>query len=95
MKTKLRPIALAYIDSDLEEGERIEVQLRGKTVDAIIMERNLTGEAPPYARPLFVEEPKPSQQPRRSLYDFGFSACGAGGCKHIVAAESNLPSHSF
>ncbi len=66
---KLRPIALAYIDSDLEDGEKVEVQLRGKTIDATIMERNLTGEAPPYARPLFVEEAKPSQQPRRPLYD--------------------------
>jgi aminomethyltransferase len=67
---KLRPIALAYIDSDLEDGEKVEVQHRGKTFDAVIMERNLTGEAPPYARPLFVEKARQSQQPRRGLYDF-------------------------
>jgi aminomethyltransferase len=66
---KLRPIALAYIDSDLEDGERVEIQHRGKTFDAIIMERNLSGEAPPYAKPLFVEEGKPSRRPRRALND--------------------------
>ena len=50
----MRAIALAYIDSDLEEGDRVEIQQRGKTLEGIVVERHLSGEAPPYARPLLI-----------------------------------------
>ncbi len=53
---KMRPIALAYLDADLEEGQKMEIQHRGKSFEAVIVERHLSGEAPPYARPVFVEE---------------------------------------
>ena len=45
----MRPIALAYIDADLEEGQKIEIPQRGKAIEGIIVERHLSGEAPPYA----------------------------------------------
>lgn len=52
----MRAIALAYIDSDFEAGQRIEVQQRGKKIEGIIVEKHLSGEAPPYARPILYQE---------------------------------------
>ena len=49
-----RAIALAYIDSDLEMGDKVEIDLRGRPVEGIVVERFLSGEAPPYARPIFI-----------------------------------------
>ena len=49
-----RAIALAYIDSDLEPGDRVEIDQRGRPLEGIVVERFLSGEAPPYARPIFV-----------------------------------------
>jgi aminomethyltransferase len=66
---KMRSIALAYIDSDLKEGQRIEILHRGKKFEAIIVERHLSGEAPPYAHPILIEGPKKIQVPTGSLKD--------------------------
>ncbi|MGQ9508916.1 MAG: glycine cleavage system aminomethyltransferase GcvT [Thermodesulfobacteriota bacterium] len=55
----MRAIALAYVDSELEEGNRIEILQRGKLLEGLIVERHLSGEAPPYAHPILVHEKKP------------------------------------
>ncbi|MBM4348203.1 MAG: glycine cleavage system protein T, partial [Deltaproteobacteria bacterium] len=52
----MRAIALAYIDSDFEDDQRIEIQQRGKAIEGIIVEKHLSGEAPPYARPILYQE---------------------------------------
>jgi aminomethyltransferase len=54
---KMRPIGLAYLDSDLEEGQKIEIRHRGKAIEGLIMETNLSAEAPPYAHPVFAQKP--------------------------------------
>jgi aminomethyltransferase len=54
----MRSIALAYIDSDLKEGQRIEILHRGKKFEGVIVERHLSTEAPPYAHPILIEEAK-------------------------------------
>jgi len=64
---KMRSIALAYIDVDLKEGQRIEILQRGKRFGGVIVERHLSAEAPPYARPIFLEEPKKREVPAGSL----------------------------
>ena len=64
---KMRPIALAYIDADLREGQGLEILQRAKRLEGIIVERHLSGEAPPYARPFLIEEPKKKEVPTGSL----------------------------
>jgi aminomethyltransferase len=64
---KRRSIALTYIDAELKEGQRIEVLSRGKKMEGVVVERHLSGEAPPYARPILVEELKKKEVPRGSL----------------------------
>ncbi len=66
---KMRSIALAYIHSDLKEGQRIEILHRGKKFEAIIVERHLSTEAPPYAHPILIEEPKKIHVPTGTLKD--------------------------
>jgi aminomethyltransferase len=48
-----RTIGLAYIDSEIEENQKIIVKSKGRTLEGIIVERHLGSEAPPYARPIF------------------------------------------
>ena len=52
----MRPIALAYLDADLKEGKEVEIRQRGRSLKALLVERHLAGEAPPYARPILAEE---------------------------------------
>jgi aminomethyltransferase len=66
---KMRSIALAYIDADLKEGQRIEILHRGKTFGGVIVERHLSGEAPPYAHPILIQEPKKKPVPVGNLKD--------------------------
>ena len=51
-----RAICLAYLDADLKEGQRTKVVIRNKVADGVIVDRYIGSEAPPYARPLLVEE---------------------------------------
>jgi len=64
---KMRPIALAYIDADLKEGQGLEILQRAKRLEGMIVERHLSGEAPPYARPFLIEGPKKKEVPTGSL----------------------------
>jgi len=66
---RMRSIGLAYIDSDLEEGQKIEISYRGKRVEGVIVERHLSSEAPPYAHPTLIQEPKKIHAPVGSLKD--------------------------
>lgn len=64
---RMRAIGLAYVDFDLKEGQKIEVHHRGKKLEAVIVERHLTGEAPPYAHPVLIKELKRKEVPKGSL----------------------------
>jgi aminomethyltransferase len=65
----MRAIALAYLDADLEEGQKIKIQQRGKTFEALIVDRNLSSEAPPYAHPILIQEMKIKKEPEKNLKD--------------------------
>ncbi|MBI5443538.1 MAG: glycine cleavage system protein T, partial [Deltaproteobacteria bacterium] len=51
---RLRSIALAYVDSDLVWDDRVTVEVRGKLLEAVIVEYHLRSDAPPEARPVLV-----------------------------------------
>jgi aminomethyltransferase len=64
----MRAIGLAYIHSEFEEGDRIEILHRGKPFEGVVADRHLSTEAPPYARPILIQEKKPKKpEPMRSL----------------------------
>jgi aminomethyltransferase len=63
-----RAVALAYIDAALEEDQPVRILSRGKFLNAQVVKRLLTAEAPPYARPIYVEEPvAPKPGPKKPL----------------------------
>ena len=66
---RMRPIGLAYVDSNLDEEQKIEIRYRGKTVQGLIVEKNLSSEAPPYAHPLFALQKSVKKRGERSLKD--------------------------
>jgi len=66
---RMRSIALAYIDSDLKEGQRVEILHRGKKFEGVIVKRHLSSEAPPYAHPILIQEPKKKPVPVGNLKD--------------------------
>jgi aminomethyltransferase len=64
----MRAIALAYLDSDLREGQKIQIRQRGRSWEGLLVRRHLSGEAPPYARPILatpaesrLKEPEPAR----------------------------------
>ncbi|MBI4495354.1 MAG: glycine cleavage system aminomethyltransferase GcvT [Deltaproteobacteria bacterium] len=53
-----RAIALAYLDAALPFGQPVRILSRGKFLPGLVVKRNLSSEAAPYARPI-LEEPAP------------------------------------
>jgi aminomethyltransferase len=63
-----RAIALAYIDAAIEEDQPVRILSRGKFLNAQVVKRLLSPEAPPYARPIYVEQPvAPQPGPKKPL----------------------------
>jgi aminomethyltransferase len=56
----MRAIALALLDSNLIEGDEVEVDIRGKRVPGLAVPYHLRSEAPPYARPITCHEVSPT-----------------------------------
>jgi aminomethyltransferase len=48
----LRSICLGYLDSDIVVDERLEIEIRGKRVDAVVVPYHMRTDAPPYCRPI-------------------------------------------
>ena len=55
-ESSMRAICLVYLDADLKKGQRTKVAIRNKVADGVIVNRHMGSEAPPYARPLLIEE---------------------------------------
>jgi aminomethyltransferase len=53
---QMRAIGLALMDSDLVEGDEIQVEIRGKKVNAVIVPYFLRNEAPPYSWPIKYDQ---------------------------------------
>ena len=51
-KSAMRAIGLAYIAGDVLDEDRVEVDVRGRRIAAVIPPYHLRADAPPYARPI-------------------------------------------
>lgn len=56
-----RGICLALLDSDLCEGDEVDVDIRGKSVRAVIVPYHLRTEAPPFARAIPYDKLRENQ----------------------------------
>lgn len=60
----LRSLSLAHLDCNLVWDDRIQVEVRGRPVEAVVVEYHLRSEAPPFARPILQgHEPPPPELP--------------------------------
>jgi aminomethyltransferase len=57
---QLRSICLGYIDSHIVDDERLTIDIRGKSVDAVVVPFHLRTDAPPYARPIVFDHQIPA-----------------------------------
>lgn len=48
----LRPVAFALLDSRIHKGDRIQIEVRDKKVEALVVPYHLKSDAPPFARPI-------------------------------------------
>jgi hypothetical protein len=46
----LRAICLAYLDCEVSTGDAVAIDVRGRTVQALAVDRHLKNDKPPYAR---------------------------------------------
>jgi aminomethyltransferase len=60
--TGRRAIGLALLDSDLVEGDEVEIDIRGKRARAVVVPYHLRNEAPPYAWPVLFDELREQKQ---------------------------------
>jgi aminomethyltransferase len=54
--TAQRAIGLALLDSNLLDGDRLAVEIRGRRREAVIVPYHLRSEAPPYTHPITYEQ---------------------------------------
>jgi hypothetical protein len=92
---RMRPIGLAYVDSDLEEGQKIEIQSRGKTVQGLIVEKKpfFRGAALCPSSLCFTEACEKARGAKSERPGRGTDA--QGGSKHSLEAERILQSDPF
>jgi aminomethyltransferase len=58
---QLRSICLGYIDSDIVDDEKVTIEIRGKSVDAVVIPFHMRSEAPPYSRPIIFDQQLPAE----------------------------------
>lgn len=61
----LRAVGLALLDSRLNQGDPIQIEVRGKKIEALIVPYHLKSDAPPFARPILW--PMPESAPAAGL----------------------------
>ena len=57
-KSAMRSIGLAYIASDVLDDDKVEIDVRGRRIAAVIPPYHMRGDAPPYARPILYQAPE-------------------------------------
>jgi aminomethyltransferase len=58
----MRAICLAYMDCDVLEDDEITIDVRGKSVKAVVVPYHLRSEAPPFARPILHDHGRPERE---------------------------------
>jgi aminomethyltransferase len=59
---QLRSICLGYLNSDIVEDDKLTIEIRGKSVDAVVVPFHMRGDAPPYVRPILFDFELPARE---------------------------------
>ena len=57
-QSAMRSIGLAYLDSDVQKDDRVEIDVRGRLLPAAIPASHLRTNTPPYAKPVLYQPPE-------------------------------------
>jgi aminomethyltransferase len=60
-EVKKRPIALALLDSTIRTGNILEIEIRKKRCEAVVVPYHMSSQAPPYVRAILHDQLKPSK----------------------------------
>jgi aminomethyltransferase len=52
---------VAHLDSNIVEDDKLTVEIRGKSVDAVVVPFHMRGDAPPYVRPILFDFELPAK----------------------------------
>lgn len=52
---EIRGLGLAQVDSEIKEGDAVQIDIHGVKAEGLIVKWHLRSDAPPYARPIIVE----------------------------------------
>ncbi len=63
---KKRPIALALINSSIKVGDILEIAIRKKRCEAIVVPYHISSQAPPYVRPILHSQLKMSKPAKKT-----------------------------
>lgn len=63
---QMRSICMALLDSDIVQDTVLEIEIRGKKTDALVVPYHLRSEAPPYARPIMYDNIYRQTEPART-----------------------------
>jgi aminomethyltransferase len=55
-ENKMRAIGLALMDSELVEGDQVDIEIRGKRATAVIVPYHMRAEAPPHCWPIYYDQ---------------------------------------
>jgi len=61
-KSKKRPIALALIDSNIQESDTLEIEIRKKMCEAVVVACHMSSQAPPYVRAIVHDQIRVSRK---------------------------------
>ena len=59
---QLRSICLGYIDSDIIDDDKVNIEIRGKRVDAVVVPFHMRSDAPPYVCPIVFDHEIPDKE---------------------------------
>ncbi len=65
-RVKRRPIALALINSGIRTGDVLEIEIRNKRCEAIVVPYHMSSMAPPYVRAILHDQLKVSKEVKKS-----------------------------
>jgi aminomethyltransferase len=63
---EMRAVGLALMDSNLVEGDQVEVEIRGKQIRAVVVPYLLRNEAPPYCWPIRFDQLREAKKTMRT-----------------------------
>ena len=92
---RMRPIGLAYLDSDLKEGQKIEIRYRGRALEGLIVERKSISRGAALCPSSFSRGGAVKEARKKRLERPRFTTDRSSGPEHPLETERGLQPDPF